>query len=184
MRAAGPTTLVVTGGRSRLRAPDAPLYVGNSGTTVRFLTALVALVDGPVTLAGDEAMAKRPIADLVDGLAQLGVRVDCPTGCPPLTVHGGRLPGGRVVMRGDRSSQYFSALLMAAGCAEGDVEIAVAGALVSRPYVDITCRMIADFGGQVRPAAGPADGFVVAAGGGYRGRRYLVEPDASSASYP
>src|SRR5450432_508440 len=146
---AGPTTLVVQGGRARLRAPKEPLFVGNSGTTVRFLAALSCLVPGPVTLVGDEAMARRPIQDLVDGLRQLGVRVECETGCPPLTIHGGRLAGGALSMRGDRSSQYFSALLMAATLAEGPVTIDVAGTLVSRPYVDITRHMMEDFGGSV-----------------------------------
>lgn len=177
----GPTTLVVEGGRHRLRAPAQPLFVGNSGTTVRFLTALACLVDGPVTLAGDAAMARRPIADLVEGLGQLGVRVDCPSGCPPLTVHGGTLPSGRIVMRGDRSSQYFSAILLAGGLAAGDLEVEVSGALVSRPYVDITRRMVADFGGQI---AETARGFVVRHVDAYRPRSYVIEPDASSASYP
>src|SRR5258705_3027238 len=140
------TTLEIDGGRRKLRAPQKPLFVGNSGTTVRFLTALACLVDGPVTLVGDEAMAKRPIADLVDGLRQLGVKIDCPSGCPPLTVHGGKLPGGRLSMRGDRSSQYFSALLLAAALSEGDTELEIEGELVSRPYVEITRRMVADFG--------------------------------------
>lgn len=173
--------LVVEGGRSRLSLPTVPLFVGNSGTTVRFLAALAALVPGPVTLAGDEHMAKRPIQDLIDGLRQLGVRVDCATGCPPLTVHGGRLRGGAVRMRGDRSSQYFSALLMAAGLAEGDTEVRIEGELVSRPYVDMTRRMVTDFGGQI-DAEG--DGFRVRRCRAYRPRSYAVEPDASSASYP
>ena len=175
------TTLVVHGGRSRLRAPDGPLFVGNSGTTVRFLTALACLVDGPVTLVGDEAMARRPIQDLVDGLRQLGVRIDCETGCPPLTVHGGRLPGGTVRMRGDRSSQYFSALLMAAALAEHDVELEIVGALVSRPYVEITRRMVEDFSGRIELSDA---GFVARAPSPYRARSYVIEPDASSASYP
>jgi 3-phosphoshikimate 1-carboxyvinyltransferase len=182
--ATGPTTLEVKGGRSQLQAPDEPLFVGNSGTTVRFLTALAALVPGPVTLVGDEAMARRPIQDLVDGLSQLGVKIDCPTGCPPLTVHGGRLPGGRVRMRGDRSSQYFSALMLAAALAEGDVEIAIEGSLVSRPYVEITRRMAEAFGGRIDSLPGGDDGFLVRAVGAYRARPYAIEPDASSASYP
>ncbi len=177
---AGPTTLVVHGGRARLRAPKEPLFVGNSGTTVRFLAALSCLVPGAVTLVGDEAMARRPIQDLVDGLRQLGVQVDCETGCPPLTIHGGRLSGGVVSMRGDRSSQYFSALLMAAGLAEGAVTLEIAGTLVSRPYVDITRRMISDFGGSVDSTE---RGFRVLPRA-YGARSYQVEPDASSASYP
>ncbi len=177
----GPTTLLVRGGRERLRAPTQSLFVGNSGTTVRFLAALACLVPGAVTLVGDEAMARRPIQDLVDGLRQLGVRIDCPTGCPPITVYGGRLAGGTVTMRGDRSSQYFSALLMAAVLAESAVTVELAGSLVSRPYVEITRRMISDFGGSIEDTG---RGFRVGAPGSYRARAYEVEPDASSASYP
>jgi len=177
----GPTTLRVRGGRGQLRAPKEPLFIGNSGTTVRFLAALACWVPGPVTLVGDEAMARRPIQDLVDGLRQLGVRIDCETGCPPLTIHGGRLPGGQVTMRGDRSSQYFSALLMAAGLAEGPVTVGIEGTLVSRPYIDITRRMIEDFGGAVEATE---LGFQVAPKAAYRARTYVIEPDASSASYP
>jgi 3-phosphoshikimate 1-carboxyvinyltransferase len=174
-------TLIVRGGRARLHAPDGPLFVGNSGTTVRFLAAVAALVDGEVTLIGDEAMAKRPIHVLVDALRALGADVTCPTGCPPLTIRGGRLRGGRVRMRGDQSSQYFSALLMAAGFADADLDLEIEGSLVSRPYVDITRRMIADFGGD---AAETPAGFHVRAGRTLRGRDYAIEPDASSASYP
>jgi len=177
----GPTTLLVRGGRGRLRAPQEPLFVGNSGTTVRFLSALACLVPGPVTLVGDEAMARRPIQDLVDGLRQLGMQIDCETGCPPLTVHGGRLPGGALSMRGDRSSQYFSALLMAAVLADGPVTVDISGNLVSRPYIDITRRMIADFGGAVDVTS---LGYRVLSRSSYAARGYTIEPDASSASYP
>jgi len=174
-------TLEIDGGRGRLRAPGKPLFVGNSGTTVRFLAALSCLVDGPVTLVGDEAMARRPIQDLVSGLTQLGVKVECQTGCPPLTVHGGRLPGGRLSMRGDRSSQYFSALLLVSALPEGETELTIEGELVSRPYVEITRRMVEDFGGRVEASA---SGFHWIGGGRYTGRPYDIEPDASSASYP
>ncbi len=179
------TTWIVRGGRSRLRAPSRDLFVGNSGTTVRFLTALAALVPGPVTLAGDEHMAKRPIQDLVDALGQLGVRVECPTGCPPLTVHGeaGRRGGWEaapIVMRGDRSSQYLSAMLMAGAVADAPLEIAIEGTLVSRPYVGITERMVADFGGSVVFDDGR---FVVTPVPALRPRTYVIEPDASAASY-
>jgi 3-phosphoshikimate 1-carboxyvinyltransferase len=178
---AGRDTLVVRGGRARLHAPDGPLFVGNSGTTVRFLAAVAALVDGKVTLVGDDNMAKRPIRVLVEALRALGASVDCPTGCPPLTIRGGRLRGGLVRMRGDQSSQYFSALLMAAGFADTDLDVEIEGSLVSRPYVDITRRMIGDFGGEV---AETPDGFHVRSGRRLTGRVYAIEPDASSASYP
>jgi 3-phosphoshikimate 1-carboxyvinyltransferase len=172
--------LVVDGGRARLVAPKKPLFVGNSGTTVRFLTALACLVPGEVELVGDAAMARRPIQDLVDGLRQLGAEIECDSGCPPLRVRGGSLRGGLLRMRGDRSSQYFSAVLMAAGLAEADVEIEIEGTLVSRPYVEITQRMLRDFGGVTETSA---RGFVVRGGRSYQARKYTVEPDASSASY-
>lgn len=175
------TTWIVQGGRARLRAPAGDIFVGNSGTTVRFLAALAALVPGPVTLVGDAHMATRPIADLVDALRRLGVRVDCETGCPPLTVHGGALPGGLVTMRGDRSSQYLSAMLMAGSLADAPIEIAIEGSLVSRPYVGITERMVTDFGGAIASAD---NRFIVSPVSGYRPRAYRIEPDASAASYP
>ena len=179
------TSVQVHGGRSKLRAPVGEVFVGNSGTTVRFLAAFCALVPGQVTLVGDEHMAKRPIMDLVDGLRQLGVRVDCPTGCPPLTIHGGGLPGGKVTMPGDKSSQYFSALLMAAQCAEADLTVEATSELVSRPYIDITLSMMQDFGADVPRHAATAgeNSFTVPARGAYTAREYVIEPDASSASY-
>jgi 3-phosphoshikimate 1-carboxyvinyltransferase len=173
-------TLIVRGGRSRLRAAPKPLFVGNSGTTVRFLAALCCLVEGETTLYGDEAMGRRPIQVLVDGLRQLGVDIECATGCPPLTIRGGRLRGGTLRMQGDRSSQYFSAVLMAAGLAEGEVAVQIEGELVSRPFVDITRRMIEDFGGEVEAHQG---GYRVRARD-YRPRVYGIEPDATAASYP
>ena len=176
-----PTTWIVRGGRSRLKQPARELFIGNSGTTVRFLTALAVLVPGSVTLVGDAHMAKRPIQDLVDALRQLGVRVDCASGYPPVTVHGGSFPGGRVSMRGDRSSQYLSAMLMAGGLAESPLEVVVEGTLVSRPYVGITERMVTDFGGSI---ASDDLRFLVSPLAAYRPRTYVIEPDASSASYP
>jgi len=176
-----PGQVIVQGGRSRLRPSPSPLYVGNSGTTVRFLTALATLVPGSTTLIGDAAMAKRPLADLVDGLRSLGVAIDCATGAPPLTVHGGQLAGGRIAMRGDRSSQYFSALLLVAAHAQADLHIEVVGSLVSRPYVEMTARMVRDFGGSIDTSA---SGFAAHRATAYRARSYWVEPDASSASYP
>jgi len=173
--------VIVEGGRSRLRAPAAPLFVGNSGTTVRFLAGLAALIPGTTTFIGDEHMAKRPIADLVDGLRQLGIRVDCASGCPPITIHGGTYRGGAIRLPGNKSSQYTTALLMMAGLGSTDLQITIDGTLVSRPYVDLTRQMVKDFGGQIDETA---DGFIARRTGSYRSRGYHIEPDASSASYP
>ncbi len=173
--------VIVEGGRSRLCAPAAPLLVGNSGTTVRFLAGLAALIPGVTTFIGDQHMAKRPIGDLVDGLRQLGIAVDCASGCPPITIHGGTYQGGAIRLPGTRSSQYTTALLMMAGLGDRDLDITIEGTLVSRPYVDLTRQMVKDFGGQIDETEA---GFIARRTGAYRSRSYHIEPDASSASYP
>ncbi len=177
----GPTSLLIKGGANKLSAPNDPIFVGNSGTTVRFLTALAALITGTTTLVGDKHMAKRPIADLCDALAQIGVEISCPTGCPPIHIHGGSCTGGQLSIRGDKSSQYLSALLMAGSLADSDLEITVEGELVSRPYIDMTIRLITDFGGRVTETA---QGFHVHRCHQYNNRSLTIEPDASAASYP
>ncbi len=175
-----PDRILVDGGRDRLRQPAEPLFIGNSGTSVRFLAALACLVPGTVELVGDAHMQRRPIADLVTALRSLGVRVDCPSGCPPLRIHGGSLPGGRVAIPGTRSSQYFSALLLAGCAADAPLEIEILGELVSRPYVAMTAAMIRDWGGQ----ATLADDRLLVTPAIPRRERYAIEPDATAASYP
>jgi 3-phosphoshikimate 1-carboxyvinyltransferase len=189
----GPTSLKVRGGVHRLRAPGKDIFIGNSGTTVRFLTVFCCLVPGDVTLVGDKHMAKRPIGFLGDALRQMGVLVECPTGCPPLTIRGSAsngLPGGKVSMPGYKSSQYFSALMLTGGHAQQDLPIQVEGELVSFPYVQMTMDMVKLFGGcvehdaqansfLVKKIAAPAVGAPAAPD-----FVYVIEPDASSASYP
>ena len=175
-----PDCWLVDGGRQHLRPPAAAIAVGNSGTTVRFLAALAALVDGPVPLVGDEHMARRPIGDLVEALTQLGIGVDCPDGCPPLRVDGsGRLPGGTVRIDATRSSQYLSALLLVAGAAEGPLHIHPSGRQVSRPYIAMTRAMVNAAGGRVEVTE---DGYR-ATPAPYQAGPMPIEPDASAASY-
>jgi len=176
-------TYVVEGAGGPFPATAAELSIGNAGTAARFLTAAVALGHGRFTVDGSEAMRKRPIAPLIEGLRQLGVSIAArfDNGCPPVDVDAAGMSGGRASMRGDISSQYFSALLMAAPYASGDVEIAVEGDLVSSPYVTMTLSTMAEFGVHAE-----RDGdrlFRVPAGQRYEGRAYAVEPDASAASY-
>ncbi len=173
----------LSGSGGRIPAAAAELFIGNSGTTARFLTAAVALGQGRYRIDGDANMRRRPIGPLLDGLGQLGVaaRDEASTGCPPLVVETTGLPGGRARLPGHLSSQYFSALLLAAPYARGDVTLEVEGELVSRPYLDVTAAVMAAFGVEMRH-----DGyrrFVVRAGQRYQGRRFDVEPDASAASY-
>ncbi len=174
----------VRGCGGRLAAPEIPIYAGNSGTTVRFLTAAAALADGPVVIDGNPRMRQRPIQDLVDAMGQLGAPVEVlgEAGCPPVRVLGGGLPGGRAVVDASRSSQYVSALLLAAPFARRDVELSFKdGRLVSGPYVELTLQVMRAFGAEAD--WGGAGGLAVKAGRRYLGTRFAVEPDASAAAY-
>ncbi|TVR45709.1 MAG: 3-phosphoshikimate 1-carboxyvinyltransferase [Planctomycetota bacterium] len=171
--------LLVNGGRDRLRPSQRALEVENSGTTVRFLSAMAALVPGDTTLCGDADMAKRPIADLVNALGQLGIQVDCASGCPPLTVRGQARLRGHTRIPGNRSSQYLSALLIAGAADPEGISVSIEGSLVSAPYARMTLDMIQAFGGQVDEDPGQR----YASRGPLRGANIAIEPDASAASY-
>ena len=171
---------------ARRTAPSDPLMLGNAGTAMRFLTAACTLAEGPSVLDGSPRMRERPIDDLVAGLAGLGADVATlePTGCPPLRTGGGGLPGGSVELDASLSSQYVSAILLAAPFAERDVELRFRhGTLVSRPYVDVTLQVMAAFGAAAHWLPEGA-GVHVRAGRRYAARHYAIEPDASSAVYP
>ncbi len=176
---------VVRGVDGRFCAPTGALFVGNSGTTVRFLTAAACLAPAgaEVVLDGVERMRERPIRDLVGALLTLGVEAECVNGhgCPPVRVLGGGLPGGACRLRGDVSSQFLSALLQVAPYASRDVQIDIVGDLVSKPYVDITQSVMRGFGVVMHN-----DGcrrLTVPAGQRYAARDFAVEADASNASY-
>jgi 3-phosphoshikimate 1-carboxyvinyltransferase len=172
--------LVVRGVGGRFAIPLRPLDCRLSGTTIRFLTACAALVPGRVVLDGVARMRERPIQELADALGTLGVPVRTVAGCPPVTVQGGSLQGGRVTLDASRSSQFVSALLLVAPLAPAGVEITT-GPIVSRWFVDMTVDVMAAFGVSVdRPGAGE---FRVQPGQRYRARSYTIEPDAMSASY-
>jgi 3-phosphoshikimate 1-carboxyvinyltransferase len=158
------------------------LYVSNSGTTVRFLTAMLTLGEGEFRLDGNPRMRERPIQDLLDALRQLGANVESEqgNGCPPVRVHAAGLPGGTARVRGDISSQFLSGLLLAAPYARQGVKLVVDGPLVSQPYVEITLGVMKAFGVDVRRTG--LEQFDIAPAK-YRGREYVIEPDASAASY-
>ncbi|KAG6427977.1 hypothetical protein SASPL_112225 [Salvia splendens] len=164
------------------------LFLGNAGTAMRPLTAAVVAAGGNASyvLDGVPRMRERPIGDLVTGLQQLGAEVDCflGTNCPPVRVVGkGGLPGGKVKLSGSISSQYLTALLMAAPLALGDVEIEIIDKLISVPYVEMTLKLMECFGVSVEHSDS-WDRFLVRGGQQYKspGKAY-VEGDASSASY-
>ena len=175
-------TVRVTGCDGRLPAAAADLALGNSGTSVRFLTAMVALGHGVFRLDGVPRMRQRPIQDLLDALRQLGADAVSETGsgCPPVVVRAAGLCGGRTEVAGDLSSQFLSALLLASPCAASEVEICTRGELVSKPYVAMTLAVMRAFGVKT-----PDDDFPLRlpAPQSYRGCTYAIEPDASAASY-
>ena len=175
----------VIGAGGAFAAPRKPLFIGNSGTTVRFLTAAACLVppSADVTLDGVARMRERPIRDLIGALLTLGVQAECLNGhgCPPVRVRGGGLAGGRCRLRGDVSSQFLTALLQVAPYAHTDVEIEIIGDLVSKPYIDITHAVMASFGVGLKNEKYRV--LRVEARQRYVGREYTVEADASNASY-
>lgn len=175
------TTFVVKSS-GRLKQPEAPLFLGNAGTAVRFLTAAAATVDGAVIVDGDEEMRLRPIGPLVTALRSLGIDATCATGAPPVTIHGnGSFGSGRVEIDGGLSSQYVSALLMAAALGDGPIEIALTGSDIgARGYVDLTLAAMRSFGASVEQLDA---GTWVVQPTGYTATDLLIEPDASAATY-
>ena len=163
--------------------PGTPLFLGNSGTATRFLTAMMTLAGFPSTITGNERMQERPIADLLAALAQLGADVTSErgNGYPPVRIGATRLQGGRATVSGAISSQFLSALLMAAPYAQQDVTLEVQDTLVSVPYVDLTLDIMARFGVEVTHDDYRL--FRIPGRQVYAARDYAIEGDASSASY-
>jgi 3-phosphoshikimate 1-carboxyvinyltransferase len=179
-------TATITGLGGKLATRQASLFMGNAGTAMRPLTAALALLGGEFELAGVPRMHERPIGDLVDALRQLGCTIDYlgQEGFPPLRLRPGQLKlDAPIQVRGDVSSQFLTALLMALPLvAERDIRIEVVGELISRPYIEITLNLLGRFGIDVKRTGWQE--FVIPAGSRYRSPGDIhVEGDASSASY-
>jgi len=176
-------TIRLSGCGGQIPSRHAKIFAGNSGTTVRFLTAMLTLGHGTYRLDGTPRMRQRPIGDLLDALEQLGARVtsEAGTDCPPVVVRAAGLPGGRATVAGEISSQFLSGLLMAAPLAREPVELSVRGPLVSKPYIEMTLAVMSAFGVSVEVER--LSRFAVPGGQMYRSRQYEIEPDASAASY-
>lgn len=186
--------VIVDGCGGNFPVKAAKLFMGNAGTAIRPLTAALALNGGDYEVSGVARMHERPIGDLVDGLHQLGAQIDYlgNEGFPPLHLHPSPITVGDapIKVRGDVSSQFLTALLMTLpllSSASGEIVVEVEGELISKPYIEITLRLLRRFGVEVKqddggsrftlPAAGP-DGPAYRSPGDIR-----VEGDASSASY-
>ncbi len=180
------TTVVIDGLDARLPAAPLKFFMGNAGTAMRPLTAALAVLGGDFELSGVPRMHERPIGDLVDALRQLGCRIDYlgNEGFPPLRI--GRpdlVLDAPIRVRGDVSSQFLTALLMALPLvARKDIQIEVVGELISKPYIEITLRLLARYGIEVHREGWQR--FTIPAGARYQSPGVLhVEADASSASY-
>ncbi|MFK7804063.1 MAG: 3-phosphoshikimate 1-carboxyvinyltransferase [Anaerolineae bacterium] len=160
------------------------LFLGNAGTAMRPLCAALCLGNGTYTLTGEPRMAERPIKDLVDALRQCGGQIEylANPGYPPLKITAAGLQGGCVSIKGNISSQFLTAMLMAAPLANDTLEIEVDGELVSKPYIRITLDVMSKFGVTVENDN--FQRFVIPAGQRYISPgNIMVEGDASSASY-
>lgn len=172
----GPRTVEHGGTVDRIEL-DADL----SGTTARFVMPVAAVLADEVHLDGGEPLRRRPMSDLVGAMGALGAQIDAtqPGDRLPLTIRGDGFSGGRVEVPGDVSSQFLSALLLVGPALSGGLTIRLTTPLVSRPYVTMTLAVMESFGAEVR-----WDGDELFAGGTYRSPgRYVIEPDASAASY-
>lgn len=181
-------TCVVTGTRGAFTARTADLFLGNAGTAVRPLTAALAVNGGDYRIHGVPRMHERPIGDLVDGLRQLGAKIDYEEneGYPPLRIRPGQINADApITVRGDVSSQFLTSLLMTLPLLRtesGVSTVQVDGELISKPYIEITIKLMERFGIKVERNGWHQ--FIVPAGQRYQSPgTIMVEGDASSASY-
>lgn len=174
--------LLVKGDISQIKEKKYELNANLSGTTIRFILALSCIIPGVKKLYGEQGLNKRPIKELVDGLRQLGAKIEYleQEGFPPLLVNSSKLKGGITRLNGGISSQYFSAILMIAPIV-GDVTIKVSGKQISKPYIDMTIDTMEKSG--VRVINDNYKQYIVKSGQIYSAKNYLVEGDYSSAGY-
>ncbi|PMS19394.1 3-phosphoshikimate 1-carboxyvinyltransferase [Trinickia dabaoshanensis] len=179
---------VVRGAGGAFPAKAADLFLGNAGTAIRPLTAALAVNGGEYRVHGVPRMHERPIGDLVDGLRQIGAHIDYEAneGYPPLAIHAAHIEVNEPIrVRGDVSSQFLTALLMTlplVHAKSGQIVVEVQGELISKPYIEITMKLMERFG--VTVAREGWQRFTIPAGGRYRSPgAIMVEGDASSASY-
>jgi 3-phosphoshikimate 1-carboxyvinyltransferase len=179
-----PDRLAVAGVGRHFRPGDESLYVGTAGTVARFLSAALAAAGSAVKIDGSPRMRERPMGALLDALREQGATIEChaaPNALPmSLSSHAG-LRGGRIELQRPRSSQFVSALLIAAVWANESTTIVLHGGTPARPYVDMTMEIMKAFGASLRWLE---DGTVLEVQpGALQAREYVVEPDASAASY-
>jgi 3-phosphoshikimate 1-carboxyvinyltransferase len=175
--------VVIQGTGGKIRNPGQAIYLGNNGTALRFLTTMVSLGKGEFLLEGSSRLRERPLKPLLDALKTLGVPSHSRDnkGYPPVRIDAQGLRGGSVAFTDVESSQYISSLLIGAPYAAEDIEITLQGSTVSEPYIEMTLHIMERFGAEIE--RGEKNRFKVKSGRNYAGQEYIVEGDASSASY-
>lgn len=174
---------IVEGNAGPIKQNHVDLFLGNAGTAMRSLCAVLCLGQGHFRLDGEQRMTERPIRDLVDALSSLGAKInyEATEGYPPLSIEANGLRGETVLIRGDISSQYLTALLICAPYCETPLHISIEGTLISKPYVALTLKVMKDFGIEVRNEE--YRDFYIPKGVYQSPGDYEIEGDASSASY-
>ncbi|MCF8111458.1 MAG: 3-phosphoshikimate 1-carboxyvinyltransferase [Desulfobacteraceae bacterium] len=175
--------ITVHGSSGRFSPGPKTIYLGNSGTSMRLLTAVSALGPGPYQFCGTERMHERPIKELLSALGQIGVSAKAVNNdnCPPVEIRGGEITGQKVSIDCSRSSQYLSGLLLMAPCTQKGLDIDVTAGPVSRPYVEMTLDIMSVFG--INYEHNGFTFFRVPGGQSYNPGEYTVEPDCSQAGY-
>lgn len=168
--------------KGQLGPCKSPLFLGNAGTAVRFLTAACTLGTAPYTITGDANMQKRPIFPLIEALKSSGLEISAHNGCPPVQILAGQFTGGKITIDGSLSSQFISALLMIAPRAtKYNTEIIIKNDLTSKPYIDVTLNIMKQFGIKVKN--NNYKSFTIQKNQKYQAQNFTVEGDYSSASY-
>ena len=172
--------LYVNGTAGKLANTDRQIFLGNNGTALRFLTALVCLGQGQYILTGEKRLRERPVGALAEALKKMGAHITCTNDCPPVTINANGLAGGKISLRDVESSQYVSALLLCAPYTRQGIELTLRGRVSSVPYIDLTVAAMREFGIKIEKEKNK---YTVKRQNSYQGREYRVEGDASSASY-
>ncbi len=137
------------GPREKFQNTGKEIFLGNNGTALRFLIALVTLGSGKYILTGGKRLCERPVGALVEALKSMNVDISCLNNCPPVTVKAAGLTGGKIILKDIESSQYVSALLLCAPYTKKGIDLSLQGGIVSAPYIDLTVDVMRDFGAQI-----------------------------------
>lgn len=177
-----PNKITVTGANGKYTPVKDELNVGESGVGMNFLTSAANLADKPVVITGAKRITERPIREVVEGLRQLGCRIEYldKEGFPPIKIYGGGIKGGEAAISGQKSSQYFSSIVISSPYAENKVTLKCADEMTEKPYFDISLQMMAEFGVK---AKNNNYKLIEIPKGKYSAREITIEGDYSSASF-